>query len=180
MTGIRAAVEWVLLKQSRRQSTPAPPSRACKVGGDGRREDEPCALELGRRATMQSRATCHRGITCCIMIELPRGCRPPRDGQLCLPGRQPVTNPSPKLYSSITAGHPEMDSFAYLVASGLCIGAIACLASQKTARLGNILVRFLRPAPSVRVWRAGEARPPFQRCLPHCRRQAAAELHTSQ
>lgn len=33
-----------------------------------------------------------------------------------------------------------MDNFAYLAASALCIGAIACLASQKTARLGNILV----------------------------------------
>lgn len=30
-----------------------------------------------------------------------------------------------------------MDSFAYLAASALCIAAIACLASQKTARLGE-------------------------------------------
>jgi hypothetical protein len=32
-----------------------------------------------------------------------------------------------------------MDNFAYLAASGLCIGAIACLSGQKTARLGNTL-----------------------------------------
>ena len=30
-----------------------------------------------------------------------------------------------------------MQSSAYLAASGLCIGAIACLAQQKTARLGE-------------------------------------------
>lgn len=29
-----------------------------------------------------------------------------------------------------------MESLTYLAASGLCIGAIACLANQKTARLG--------------------------------------------
>ena len=28
---------------------------------------------------------------------------------------------------------------AYLASSGLCIGAIACLANQKTARTGNAL-----------------------------------------
>ena len=28
---------------------------------------------------------------------------------------------------------------AYLASSGLCIGAIGCLSSQKTARLGNTL-----------------------------------------
>ncbi|KAL4423593.1 hypothetical protein ABPG77_004633 [Micractinium sp. CCAP 211/92] len=36
-------------------------------------------------------------------------------------------------------GHPEMESLAYLGAGGLCIAAIACLANQKTARLGNSL-----------------------------------------
>ena len=29
-----------------------------------------------------------------------------------------------------------MESLTYLAASGLCIGAIGCLANQKTARLG--------------------------------------------
>jgi NAD(P) transhydrogenase len=33
----------------------------------------------------------------------------------------------------------QMTSTAYLAASGLCIGSIACLAQQKTARLGNTL-----------------------------------------
>ena len=37
------------------------------------------------------------------------------------------------------AGYPEMQHTAYLAASGLCIGSIACLASQSTARLGNTL-----------------------------------------
>lgn len=37
------------------------------------------------------------------------------------------------------AGFPEMQNTAYLAASGLCIGSIACLANQKTARLGNTL-----------------------------------------
>lgn len=37
------------------------------------------------------------------------------------------------------AGYPEMTSTAYLAASGLCIGSIACLAQQSTARLGNAL-----------------------------------------
>ncbi|PSC75818.1 NAD(P) transhydrogenase, mitochondrial [Micractinium conductrix] len=36
-------------------------------------------------------------------------------------------------------GHTEMESFAYLASSVLCIGAIACLANQRTARLGNTL-----------------------------------------
>jgi len=34
------------------------------------------------------------------------------------------------------AGYSQMESLTYLAASGLCIGAIACLANQKTARLG--------------------------------------------
>ena len=37
------------------------------------------------------------------------------------------------------AGYPEVESTAYLAASGLCIGSIACLAQQRTARLGNTL-----------------------------------------
>ena len=37
------------------------------------------------------------------------------------------------------AGLPEMTSMAYLASSGLCIGAIGCLANQKTARTGNAL-----------------------------------------
>ncbi|PRW58793.1 NAD(P) mitochondrial isoform A [Chlorella sorokiniana] len=37
------------------------------------------------------------------------------------------------------AGYTQMESLTYLAASGLCIGAIACLANQKTARLGNTL-----------------------------------------
>ncbi|KAI7844259.1 hypothetical protein COHA_002057 [Chlorella ohadii] len=37
------------------------------------------------------------------------------------------------------AGYSQMESLTYLAASGLCIGAIACLANQKTARLGNTL-----------------------------------------
>lgn len=32
-----------------------------------------------------------------------------------------------------------MISMAYLASSGLCIGAIGCLANQKTARTGNAL-----------------------------------------
>ncbi|GAB4817580.1 hypothetical protein N2152v2_004626 [Parachlorella kessleri] len=51
--------------------------------------------------------------------------------------------PAGALLATYAAGHfmgyPEMDNFSYLAASGLCIGAIACLASQKTARLGNTL-----------------------------------------
>ena len=35
------------------------------------------------------------------------------------------------------AGHAEMESLAYLGSGGLCIAAIACLANQKTARLGE-------------------------------------------
>ena len=38
-----------------------------------------------------------------------------------------------------SVGFPEMQSAAYLAASGLCIGSIACLAQQSTARLGNTL-----------------------------------------
>ena len=34
------------------------------------------------------------------------------------------------------AGFSQVESLAYLTASMLCIGAIACLANQKTARLG--------------------------------------------
>ena len=37
------------------------------------------------------------------------------------------------------AGYPEMTNMAYLASSGLCIGAIACLSNQKTARTGNAL-----------------------------------------
>ncbi|KAK9824598.1 hypothetical protein WJX72_011597 [[Myrmecia] bisecta] len=37
------------------------------------------------------------------------------------------------------AGYPEMTNMAYLASSGLCIGAIACLSQQSTARLGNTL-----------------------------------------
>lgn len=37
------------------------------------------------------------------------------------------------------AGYPETTTMAYLASSGLCIGAIGCLSSQKTARLGNTL-----------------------------------------
>ncbi|PRW58593.1 NAD(P) mitochondrial isoform A [Chlorella sorokiniana] len=36
-------------------------------------------------------------------------------------------------------GHPEMESLSYLGSGGLCIAAIACLANQQTARLGNAL-----------------------------------------
>ena len=32
-----------------------------------------------------------------------------------------------------------MTNMAYLASSGLCIGAIACLSNQKTARTGNAL-----------------------------------------
>ena len=35
--------------------------------------------------------------------------------------------------------YPEMTNMAYLASSGLCIGAIACLSNQKTARVGNAL-----------------------------------------
>lgn len=38
-----------------------------------------------------------------------------------------------------TVGYPEMTNMAYLASSGLCIGAIACLSNQKTARTGNAL-----------------------------------------
>ncbi|KAK9832503.1 hypothetical protein WJX81_002580 [Elliptochloris bilobata] len=37
------------------------------------------------------------------------------------------------------AGYPETTTMAYLASSGLCIGAIGCLSSQKTAGLGNTL-----------------------------------------
>ena len=37
------------------------------------------------------------------------------------------------------AGLTEVQSAAYLAASGLCIGSIACLSNQKSARLGNTL-----------------------------------------
>ena len=36
-------------------------------------------------------------------------------------------------------GFPEVTNMTYLASSGLCIGAIACLANQKTARVGNAL-----------------------------------------
>ena len=39
----------------------------------------------------------------------------------------------------VVAGYPEMTNMAYLASSGLCIGAIACLSNQKTARTGNAL-----------------------------------------
>jgi H+-translocating NAD(P) transhydrogenase len=51
--------------------------------------------------------------------------------------------PAAAMLATYTAGHvagyPEMESLAYLAASGLCIGSIACLAQQSTARLGNTL-----------------------------------------
>ena len=37
------------------------------------------------------------------------------------------------------AGYPEVTNMTYLASSGLCIGAIACLANQSTARVGNAL-----------------------------------------
>ena len=37
------------------------------------------------------------------------------------------------------AGIPEIASMTYLASSAACIGAIACLANQKTARTGNAL-----------------------------------------
>ena len=37
------------------------------------------------------------------------------------------------------AGYPEITNMTYLASSGLCIGAIACLSNQSTARLGNTL-----------------------------------------
>jgi H+-translocating NAD(P) transhydrogenase len=37
------------------------------------------------------------------------------------------------------AGVPEVASMTYLASSAACIGAIACLANQKTARTGNAL-----------------------------------------
>jgi len=37
------------------------------------------------------------------------------------------------------AGYPGMTDAAYLASSGLCIGSIACLSNQNTARLGNAL-----------------------------------------
>ena len=46
----------------------------------------------------------------------------------------PVTHPPRTLAPH--AGYSEMEALTYLAASGLCIGAIACLAGQKTARLG--------------------------------------------
>jgi hypothetical protein len=39
----------------------------------------------------------------------------------------------------ILAGFPEVINMSYLASSGLCIGAIACLANQSTARVGNAL-----------------------------------------
>lgn len=36
-------------------------------------------------------------------------------------------------------GYPEVTNMTYLASSGLCIGAIACLSHQSTARLGNTL-----------------------------------------
>lgn len=36
-------------------------------------------------------------------------------------------------------GAGEMTNLAYLASSGLCIGAIACLSQQSTARVGNAL-----------------------------------------
>lgn len=51
--------------------------------------------------------------------------------------------PGAALVASYAAGHlsgyPEMTNMAYLASSGLCIGAIACLSNQKTARTGNAL-----------------------------------------
>jgi H+-translocating NAD(P) transhydrogenase len=44
------------------------------------------------------------------------------------------------LYSAGYAfGFPEVTSMTYLASSAACIGAIACLANQKTARTGNAL-----------------------------------------
>ena len=37
------------------------------------------------------------------------------------------------------AGYPEMTSLAYFASSTACIGAIACLSQQQTARVGNAL-----------------------------------------
>jgi NAD(P) transhydrogenase len=42
------------------------------------------------------------------------------------------------------AGYSQMESLTYLAASGLCIGAIACLANQKTARLGALCTLCMR------------------------------------
>lgn len=42
-------------------------------------------------------------------------------------------------WNGVCAGLPEVANMTYLASSGLCIGAIACLANQSTARLGNSL-----------------------------------------
>lgn len=51
--------------------------------------------------------------------------------------------PAAATIAAYGAGHflgaPEMTNVAYLASSGLCIGAIACLAQQSTARVGNAL-----------------------------------------
>ena len=39
----------------------------------------------------------------------------------------------------VTAGYTEMTNAAYLASAGLCIGSIACLSQQSTARMGNAL-----------------------------------------
>ena len=43
------------------------------------------------------------------------------------------------LRSLACAGYPEMTSMAYFASSTACIGAIACLSQQQTARVGNAL-----------------------------------------
>lgn len=44
------------------------------------------------------------------------------------------------LYSAgYAAGLPEVAAMTYLASSAACIGAIGCLANQKTARVGNAL-----------------------------------------
>ena len=67
-----------------------------------------------------------QGATGCASDTLTQGNQPLTDAPLALPPSEP-------------AGYSQVDSFTYLVASGLCIAAIACLSSQKTARVGNIL-----------------------------------------
>lgn len=51
--------------------------------------------------------------------------------------------PGSALLAGAAAGHlagfPEVINMSYLASSGLCIGAIACLANQSTARVGNAL-----------------------------------------
>ncbi len=44
-----------------------------------------------------------------------------------------------RLYVHPPAGYPEMANAAYLASAGLCIGSIASLSQQSTARLGNSL-----------------------------------------